>query len=317
MTPDAWLDSVIASLANLLPSYVFLSDPVYLRGLLAVLPVCIVCGVVGSLVVGNRMAFFSDALAHCAFAGVALGLLSGVLAGAVPLGAYYHWGVPAIMIAFGILMGVSIVFVREKTGLANDTVIGVFFAGAIGFGAMLLQPIGHFSTLRPDTFLFGNPVWVRFEDFLSLFILTILTLAVLAWIYNRLVFASFNVSLARSRQIPLRLFNYMFVVLLALIVNLSLKSVGALLINAMLIVPAATAGNLSRNLRQMFWLSVGLSVGAGFCGAWIASAIQIPNPAGGRPISFGWGGTIVVLSMLLFFLSMVAGRWFRGVQSSA
>ena len=105
------------------------------------------------------------------------------------------------------------------------------------------------------------------------------------------------------------------VILLALIVNLSLKTVGALLINSMLILPAATAGNLSRNLRMMFWLSLCLSMGSGIAGAWIASTVHIPDPGGGRPIYFGWGGTIVVVSMMLFFASMVVGPWFRGARA--
>ena len=87
-----------------------------------------------------------------------------------------------------------------------------------------------------------------------------------AWRYNQLVFASFNPTLARTRGLTLTLNNYLFIVLLALVVNLSIKAVGALLINALLVVPAAAAANLSRNLRQMFWLTVAFCLGAGLIG---------------------------------------------------
>jgi zinc transport system permease protein len=310
-----WLETAITTLARLFPAGFFLSSPDSLRGLLAVLLVCFVCGTVGSLVVGNRMAFFSDALAHCAFAGVALGLLTGLLAGLPISSNFYHWGVIAIMVFFGVLIGIAIVFVREKTTLASDTVIGVFFAGAIGFGAMLLSALGNRSRLKPEQFLFGNPFWVNNEDMLTLIALALVTGLLLVWIYNRLVFASFNSSLARSRRFPMRMFNYVFIILLALIVNLSLKTVGALLINSMLIVPAATASNLCRNMRQMFWLSLGLSLLSGLAGYWAALTLHLPDPGGGAPIYFGAGGTIVVVSMLLFFTSMMVGPKIRGARS--
>src|SRR3954469_20492038 len=93
------------------------------RSLIAVIVVSLICGAVGSLVVGNRMAFFSDALAHCAFAGIALGMLGLLAVDALKASGY--WVLPAVMVAFGVAVGVAIVYVRETTGLASDTVIGV------------------------------------------------------------------------------------------------------------------------------------------------------------------------------------------------
>src|SRR5207248_3354214 len=105
----------------------FLSQPSNVRGLLAVVLVSLLCGTVSSLVVGNRMAFFSDALAHCAFAGVALGLLIGIASGSTARrdqwDFYQQWIIPLVMVSFGVLVGLLIAYVREKTGLASDTVI--------------------------------------------------------------------------------------------------------------------------------------------------------------------------------------------------
>jgi zinc transport system permease protein len=311
-----WLDAAIDFLAGLAPAESLLSLPATVRGLIAVILVCLICGAVGSLVVGNRMAFFSDALAHCAFAGVAIGLLTALVTGAVKRGPFYEWGVPAIMVGFGILVGLAIAFVKEQTALASDTVIGVFFAGAIGFGAMLFKALNARTFMTPESFIFGDPMYVSTEYLLALVLLTLLTLGLLCWIHNQYVFTSFNTSLARSRRMSMRLFNYVFIVLLAVIVNLSLRTVGALLINALLIVPAATAGNLSRNLRQMFWLSMALSLTVGIVGPWLSEEIGIPDVAGGETIHFSWGGTIVVLSVLLFFASMLIGPWIRGKQTA-
>ena len=102
----------ISAFNELFPPNTFFNFDFQVRGTLAVLLVGLVCGAVGSLVVGNRMAFFSDALAHCAFAGVGLGLLIGFVQGAVKEGPFYQWGIPLLMVGFGILVGVGIAYVR-------------------------------------------------------------------------------------------------------------------------------------------------------------------------------------------------------------
>src|SRR3954462_6490824 len=93
-----------------------------LGALLAVVLISGICGMVGALVVGNRMAFFSDAMAHCAFAGISVGLLIALGVGFAPSSQELQWVLPVIMAGFGALIGVGIVFVQERTGLANDTV---------------------------------------------------------------------------------------------------------------------------------------------------------------------------------------------------
>jgi len=280
------------------------------RALLSVLLVTAICGMVGALVVGNRMAFFSDAMAHCAFAGVALGLLLTLILGTGGDPDSYRWLVPLVMVTFGALVGLAIAYVKEKTELASDTVIGVFFAGAIGFGAMLLSALKQRRAIDPETFLFGSPLYVQDVDFLYLGILFFLVVSLLLWRSNHLLLASFNPSLAKSRGIALRLNNYLFIVLLALIVNLSIVTVGALLINAMLIVPAATASNIARNLRQMFWWTLGLSIVAGLLGLYLSSEFSLRLKSGVQ-IKFGPSGTIICVSVFLFFVSMIATSWRR------
>ena len=305
-----WLENAIDAITRQFPPGTFLSMSFNVRGLLAVILVSLVCGAVGSLVVGNRMAFFSDCLAHSAFTGVALGFLIG-LGFHIPRGnSFYVWAIPLIMVGFGVCVGLGISFVRDRTGLASDTVIGVFFAGAIGFGAVFFKSLSRLGYFNLEAFLFGDPVYASEAELVLLLLLSVATIAVLLWMYNRLVFTSFNPSLARSRNIPVRLCNYLFIALLALIVNLCLFTVGTLLINAMLIVPAATASNFSRNMRQMFWMTTLLSLFVSIVGHVLSWEVGIR-----LNFEVGIAGTIVVLSVVLFFVSMVLGPVVRGRQA--
>jgi zinc transport system permease protein len=272
----------------------------------ALVLVSLTFGMVGSLVVGNRMAFFSDAMVHSAFAGVAIGMLVYVLAGLTRRADDVNeWVIVLAMVLFGVAVGLGIEFVRERTGLANDTVIGVFFAVVTGFAALLIPSLAqHVRFFNPEQFLFGSLLFISPEQLGVFFVMLPLTAAVIAVGYNTFAFSSFSPLLARSRGKWVRVGNYVFIVLLAIVVNISIKAVGALLINALLIVPAAGAANVARNLRQMFWFSVLASVGSGLFGYFICQRYNIslgkvtlqPRPA----------GAVVLAAVGWFFLTMPA-----------
>jgi len=291
------LDDLLAALADAIGTQHYI-----VMGTLAIILISLICGSVGAMVIGNRMAFFADALAHCAFAGVGLGILTALLTG-VRNEQTIDWLLPVIMISFGVLVGIGIAFVRERTNLASDTVIGVFFAAAVGFAGVLMGALKLVTNKSPENMMFGSVFYVGVGDLLLLLGLAVLTAFVIGLRYNQLVFASFNPSLARSRQIPVRLLNYVFIVLLGVIVNVCIQAVGILLINAMLIVPAAAAVNLSRNLRQMFWLTIVMSLLAGLGG--ILLSINFRPHFGGIVVQLGAGGCIVLLSVLFFAMSML------------
>jgi zinc transport system permease protein len=259
-----------------------------LRALLAVVFITGACGMVGALVVGNRMAFFSDAMSHCAFAGISLGLILALSAGVDPRSDEFETYSPLVMAVFGAIIGLTISFVREYSGLASDTVIGVFFAGALGFGAIVLASVDR-NQFDPEKFLFGG-----------LALLLALTVGVMAWQYNRFVLVSLNPSLARSRGIGVVLSNSLFIVLLALVVNLSIRAVGVLLINAMLIVPAATASNVATSMRQLFRYTFALSVGCGLFGLYVSLTTRF----GTDNRQIGPSGAIICLGVLLFAVSL-------------
>jgi zinc transport system permease protein len=302
-----WLERSIEALCRLAPADSFFNHSLNVQATVALVLVSLTCGAVGSLVVGGRMAFFSDALAHAAFAGVSIGFLlfTLLIERLLPGAEFWDWVTP-IMVGFGVLIGFGIALVRSATGLASDTVIGVFFAGSIGLAAALQKIIQSRTLFNMEDFLFGNLVQVGGEDLVHLTLLALITGVVLFFTYNSLLLNSFNTSLALSRRVPVRLTSYLFVMLLALIVNVCLRSVGALLINALLVVPAAAAVNVSRNLRVLFWLTIGLCLAVSLLGQWASWEMEMRY--GTR---LGVPGTIILLSVGAFLLSMVLGPWFR------
>lgn len=313
--PQQWLNRLINFCAALAPANSFFAWDFNIRALLALMLVSLCCGAIGSLVIGGRMAFFSDALAHCSFAGISIGFLLFLLFG--PRGGhdpnaqrlFWDW-VTVIMAVFGIVAGCGIVWVRTVTGLSSDTVIGVFFAGAVGLAAALRDLINDRALFNLEDFLFGNPLLVFSSHLIILFCLVIGTALLLVRIYNHLLLASFNQSLALSRHVPVRLVNYLFIILLALTVNLCLRFVGALLINALLIIPAATAVNCCRNMRQLFWCTIALSFLLSILGQWISWEMGM-----GANIKLGLSGTIVLLNVAAFIASMVLGPWLRAKRT--
>lgn len=308
--PSQWLDEKLSDLKGMFAQGSLFSNKQMLLGFISVVLVSLICGAISSLVLSNRMAFFSDALAHFAFAGVALGILMNI-AGWL---ASDDMIVP-IMVIFGIVTGCGIAYVKQKTVLANDTIIGVFFAGAMGLGAILLTAVtkmdgGGRGSQNPETFLFGDPMATTSQQIVYLLILLVLTLSFLMSRYNSMVLSSFNSSLARSRRISVQMGNYLFIIFLAMTVNACLKVVGALLINALLILPAATAGNMSRTLRQFFWMSLLTSMIAGL-GGFLLSATWQPTVSG-KSLPLASGGVIVLIGTFCFFLSMLLGPLLRG-----
>jgi zinc transport system permease protein len=318
LAPGDWLDRGIQYLASLAPENSFFAWSFNIKIVLALILVSLCCGAIGSLVIGGRMAFFSDALAHCSFAGVSIGFLLFLVFG--PLIGYearnestfWTW-LTIIMVSFGILAGCGIVWVRTRTGLSSDTVIGVFFAGAVGLAAALRDLMRIRALFNLEDFLFGDPVTVTSGQLIVLAGLLVFTALLLASIYNYLLLASFNQSLALSRRVPIQLTQYLFIILLALIVNLCLRFVGALLINALLIIPAATAVNLSQNMRQLFWRTILLCLILSLAGQWLSWDLS----NWGAKYKLGVSGTIVLLNVFAFVLSMIVGPRLRARQAGS
>lgn len=278
--------------------------------MVGLIAVGIACGLVGCLVVGSRMAFFSDALAHCAFAGVSLGFLLFELI-KLRMGLadeQFWWWVTPLMVVFGAGVGMGVSFVRQRTNLGNDAVIGVFFAGSLGLAATLSQAISSRKIFSLEEFLFGDPLLIQSGQIILLTAVLAITALFMGLGFNGLVLGSFNTSLARSRAISIDWLQTGFIVLLAVVINVCLRVVGVLLINALLIVPAAIAMNLSSNLRQMFWITLATSVGLSVTGQIVSWEVQVRYD-----VPVGIAGTIVTLAVFAFILTMPLARRGRRV----
>ena len=223
------------------------------HALLAVLVVTPLFGLLSTMVVESRMAFFSDALGHSAFTGMAIGALCG-----------FHEPTWAAVI-FAILFALLFNLVRRRTALASDTVIGVFSSTAVALGIFL-------STLNGRSFTRFNALLVG--DILSVepakvgLLALILLLVVLLWLasFNQLMLSAVHPALADSRGVQVFWQETVFSVAIAVVVTLSMTWVGLLVINSLLVLPAAAARNAARNMRQYHLFSLLGAVLAGVAG---------------------------------------------------
>lgn len=227
---------------------------------LAVLLLTPLLGLLGTMAVNHQMAFFSDALGHSAITGIGLGILLGL-----------HNDLLAMLI-FGVIWAVLICLIRQSGSASADTVISVFSSTSIAAGLLILARGGKFA--KYSSLLIGDILAVTPNDLLSLAIA--LPLGILCWalMYNALLLTSVSPSLARSRGIPTRLTECAFVVLVAVAVMLAIRWVGVMLINALLILPAASARNMVSNSRRHALFSVLIALVSGIAGLLAAFALD-------------------------------------------
>jgi zinc transport system permease protein len=248
------------------------------NALLAMLIIAPLMGVLGTMAVNNKMAFFSDALGHSALTGVALGVLLGIKNEIISL------------VAFGVLLALIITRVKNKGSASSDTVISVFSSTAVALGLLVLSYGGGFS--KYSAYLVVDILSVTQGEILCLSLTLVAVLIIWSLIYNKLLLISINRELAASRGIKTVLYENIFVIVVAVVVMLSIKSVGILLINSLLILPAATARNISKNSRSYLGFSVLTSL---ICGV------------GGLITSFytdtSAGATIVMALAVVFFVT--------------
>lgn len=255
------------------------------HALLAILLVTPLFGLLSTMVVSNRMAFFSDSLGHGAFTGIALGVLLGVVSPLVSL------------VVFSILFALCITYIKNKSTASTDTIIGVFSSTAIALGLMIMTSGGGFNKF--SSFLIGDVLSITEEDLQALVVVFGLVLVGWAFLYNKLLVLSINSSFARSRGIETFWVEGLFAAILAVVVSISIQWVGILIINALLVLPAAAARNVTNNVKQYHAVSVCLALFTGVSGLILAYYFNMAA-----------GATIVVLSSLVFFVTIVLKPWF-------
>lgn len=251
--------------------------------LCAVLLMAPLYGLLGTMVVDGRMSFFSDSLGHSAMTGIALGVLLGL---DTPV-----WA----MVAFGVLYALLLVYVKARGAASTDTTLGVFSATGMALGVVLLSGNGGFA--RYSNYLIGDLLAIEAGDLAA--IGAALAATVVFWFaaYNRLLLLCVSPALAASRGVRVRLAEACFACLLAVVVMLSIRWVGTLIISAMLVLPAAAARNLARNVRGYHGLSVLLALVCGVVGLLLSFACGTAS-----------GATIVLSLALCYALSLAKRR---------
>lgn len=229
------MDLIYKIMETVLP-FLFMQFDFMKNALLAVLLLTPLFGMLGTMAVNNKMAFFSDALGHSALTGIAIGVVLGI-------------GNPIVcMVIFGILFGLGIRKVKSSAKASSDTVISVFSSASIAIGIVILSQNGGFAKF--SSYLIGDILTVSPSYVKILAVVLIATYIVWYFLFNKLLLTSINPSLSASRGIKNAVVENIFVVLLATVVMLSIKQVGILTINSLLILPAASARNIASNSRQ-------------------------------------------------------------------
>ncbi len=246
------------------------------NALLALLIMSPLFGLMSTMIVTGRMSFFSDALGHSAFTGIAIGCICGL---AAPT-----WAAVAFSALFALLFS----FVRSRSNQAADTLIGVFSSAAVALG-IFVATLGGGSFTKYNKYLIGDILSISPSE-IGVLALTLVAVAIFWCVAsNKLTLTAIHPQLAASRSIPVGLTQTIFTVAIAIVVTLSISSVGLLILNSLLVLPAASARNVSRNLRQYHALSVLFALIAGIAGL---------------SVSYYWGcsaGAAISLMLALIF----------------
>lgn len=222
----------------------------------AVLLIMPLFAMLGTLVVNNGMAFFSDALGHSALTGVGIGVLLGL--------SEYR----LIMVVFAVLFALVMNRIRHSRLSSTDTVIGVFSSCGVALGLVILSRGGSFS--KYQSLLIGDILSISRGELLVLGVTLLVTAGIWLLCFNQLHAVSISPALARSKGVPVRLLDNLFVVLIAVIVMLAIQWVGLLIINAMLILPAAASRNVSRSMRSYHLLALIFGLFSGVLGLFLS-----------------------------------------------
>ncbi|MFK0094783.1 metal ABC transporter permease [Pseudomonas sp. NPDC090592] len=258
------------------------------NALLAGLMIGPVLGGLGTLVVVKRFAFFSEAVGHAALTGVAIGILLGEP----------YTGPYGSLFGYCLLFGILLNFLRNRTGLSPDTLIGVFLSVSLALGAsLLLMLAGKINVHILENVLFGSVLTVSGQDLVVLGIVAVLVLALAIPLYNRIMLASFNPQLAAVRGVAVKTLDYLFVVLVTLVTVAAVKVIGAILVGALLVIPAAAARLVSQSLKGFFFLSVLIATVSTLFGILLPIVFDLPVPS---------GAAIILVAGICFALAALA-----------
>jgi zinc transport system permease protein len=255
-------------------------DDFFTRALIAGIGVALVAGPLGCFIVWRRMAYFGDTLSHSALLGVALALLLEV---------------NITLAVFGVSAAVALLLLvlQRRATLSSDSLLGLLSHSSLALGLVVLA---FMTWVRVDLmgFLFGDILAVSTTDIAMIYAGGALVLGVLVWIWRPLFAATVNPDLAEAEGLHPRRANFVFMLLMALVIAISMKIVGVLLITALLIIPAATARRFARGPEQMAVLAAVIGVAAAIAG--LFGSLEWDTPS---------GPSIVVAALALFLIGLL------------
>lgn len=277
-------DSLYNAIDFLLP-FQWLSHTFMKNAFIAILIITPLFGLLSTMVVSNKMSFFADSLGHGAFTGIALGILLG---GMDPM-----WGATLFSVCFAI----AITVIKNKGTSSTDTIIGVFSSMSIALGLVLMSFSSSLSKF--SSYLVGDLLSISQGQIVLLIFVFIVVITLWVLIFNKLLVTSLNTSLANSRGMNTLLIEIIFTCTIAVIVTITIRWVGLLIINSLLVLPAAAARNISKNVRQYHLFSILIAIFSGIVGLIISYYLNTVT-----------GATIVLVASVIFFITLLAKRKF-------
>ena len=269
-----FLSVLFTSLPMEWAQYTFMHNAFY-----AVVLITPILAILGCLVINNQMAFFSDALGHAALSGIALGTLLGLMN---PILA---------MIAFSIVFVGIVTIFRRYSSASTDTVLGLMSSFSVALGIVILSRNGGFTKF--GRYLIGDILTITPTELLWLLSTVLIAIIVLLFFYNRFLLISINRPLAQSRGISAWKVEFFFSLLVALVVTIALPWIGLLVVNSLLILPAAAARNIARSNASYVWIAILVGIVSGLIG--LISSYYLNSAT---------GATIVLIAMIFFILSL-------------
>lgn len=249
----------------------------------AILIITPLFAILGTMIVNNKMAFFSDALGHSALTGMAIGVVFGIQDTNIS------------MLIFAIVFALLLNKISSAIKGATDTIISVFSSCSVAIGLVILSRGGNFS--KYSSLLVGDILSITRKEILYLVLIFIATLIFWGVCFNQLQAISLHRTLAKSYRIKVTLIENLFSVFIALVVMLSIKWVGILIINALLILPAASSRNIAENVREYHLFAVVFSVFSGILGLIISYFTNVAT-----------GPMIVIIASIIFFSTYLYGK---------
>lgn len=253
------------------------------RAFVAILIITPLLGILGTMIVHKKMAYFSDALGHSALTGIAIGVVLGITDTNIS------------MVLFAVAFAFLLNQINRRNLASTDTIISVFASCSTAIGLAILSRGGNFS--KYSVILVGDILSITDREIGYLIVLFVATLIFWVFAVNKLNAISIHPTLAKSRHISVRMVEDGFTIIIALIVTLSIKWIGILLINALLILPAASSRNISSNMKEYHAYSILFSMFSGVIGLVVSYFTGVAT-----------GPMIVIVAAVIYFATYLYGK---------